>query len=580
MKKIFLGLALVFLGSLVTSGNIGAQSALDDFVITNYVIEMNLGRDGEGRSTLRATETITADFQRRNRNRGIERAFVKEYDGHSTDFKLESVTDEQGKKLSYHWNGNTLRIGEEGVYVFGPQTYRITYTQRDVTRHYADTGKDEFYWDAIGTEWRVPIRNAAVQLVLTPEIRKAVQTDLQCYSGVYGRDDRCAAEEKNGTYSITTQHIGEGRGITVALGFTPETFVGYQPSLLERFAVIWGIITAITSTVATGMIVWLAVRAYRWTYRNAELGTIVPEYIPPRDASVATSAAVTPGVYSTTAAELTDLAVRHYIQIFETREKTLLKAAEYDIEIVKDVSNLREEEREILKDMFGHEPKVGERLALKKLQNSTAVYTRFSDNDKKLKDLLRGQYGLKRIDNEKRGWFSKAAKTLFVTAALTLSPLLFIAGIVAFIMSKTVWVLSDKGLALRRYIKGLELYIKVAEKDRLKMLQSPEGAEKVAVSDPTNPAQLVKLYERVLPYAVLLGQEKEWSKRLGDYYAQTNTAPTWYSGNAAFNAVAFSSMMSSFTASASASSASSSSGGSSGGGFSGGGGGGGGGGGW
>ncbi len=114
------------------------------------------------------------------------------------------------------------------------------------------------------------------------------------------------------------------------------------------------------------------------------------------------------------------------------------------------------------------------------------------------------------------------------------------------------------------------------------MLQSPDGAQKAQV-DGSDTKQLVKLYERVLPYAVLFGQEKQWNKQLGKYYENTNTQPDWYSGSngAIFNAAMFSSAMSSFATTASYSSpSSSSSGGSSGGGFSGGGGGGGGGGGW
>ena len=93
--------------------------------------------------------------------------------------------------------------------------------------------------------------------------------------------------------------------------------------------------------------------------------------------------------------------------------------------------------------------------------------------------------------------------------------------------------------------------------------------------------KLIKLYERVLPYAVLFGQEKEWSKQIGHYYEQAGEQPDWYSGAGAFSAIAFASGMSSLdTAASNASGYSSSSGGSSGGGFAGGGGGGGGGGGW
>ena len=95
----------------------------------------------------------------------------------------------------------------------------------------------------------------------------------------------------------------------------------------------------------------------------------------------------------------------------------------------------------------------------------------------------------------------------------------------------------------------------------------------------SDPKLLVTLYERVLPYAVLFGQEKEWNKQLGAYYETAGNSPDWYIGQSAFNAAVFSSAMSSFSQ-ASASSYSSSGSGSSGGGFSGGGGGGGGGGGW
>src|SRR5690606_22063839 len=143
---------------------------------------------------------------------------------------LESVTDEDGTALPYHWSGDALRIGEAGVYVFGPQTYRIAYTQRDVARYYGDTGKDEFYWDVIGGEWRVPIEQASVHLVLSPELRARTGTDLYCYTGRYGSTDRCEVSEGDGVYSLRVQNIGEGSGATVALGFALGTFAAYQPT--------------------------------------------------------------------------------------------------------------------------------------------------------------------------------------------------------------------------------------------------------------------------------------------------------------------------------------------------------------
>jgi uncharacterized membrane protein len=93
---------------------------------------------------------------------------------------------------------------------------------------------------------------------------------------------------------------------------------------------------------------------------------------------------------------------------------------------------------------------------------------------------------------------------------------------------------------------------------------------------------VLKLNERLLPYAVLFGLEREWSRELASLYEQTGTAPDWYAGRSAFNAGVFSGAVHSFSSASSASwsgsSSSSSSSGSGGGGSSGGGGGGGGGG--
>src|SRR5690606_1296546 len=107
-----------------------------------------------------------------------------------------------------------------------------------------------------------------------------------------------------------------------------------------------------------------------------------------------------------------------------------------------------------VRDMFGYTPVVDKQMALKTLQNNSAAFVRFSDNDKKLKDLMRNQYGLKHIDQARRDWFGRAAKILLVIGILTLSPFLIVACVVAFAYSKTLWVLSDDGLALRRYLKG------------------------------------------------------------------------------------------------------------------------------
>jgi uncharacterized membrane protein len=92
--------------------------------------------------------------------------------------------------------------------------------------------------------------------------------------------------------------------------------------------------------------------------------------------------------------------------------------------------------------------------------------------------------------------------------------------------------------------------------------------------DVSDPRVKLKLYETLLPYAVVFGQEKKWAEELAVLYGAGNS-PSWYAGSSGFHAAAFSAGISNLSTSASSSS---SSGGSSGGGSAGGGGGGGGGG--
>ncbi len=112
-----------------------------------------------------------------------------------------------------------------------------------------------------------------------------------------------------------------------------------------------------------------------------------------------------------------------------------------------------------------------------------------------------------------------------------------------------------------------------AEKDRLAMMQSVDRPY-------AEPSKTVELFEKLLPYAIVLGVEKSWANQFDSILSEP---PNWYSGTAdnTFLAGHIASGISgvteglsnSFSANTSSSSSSSS-------GFSGGGGGGGGGGGW
>lgn len=584
MKRLILGILIA--GSLLFgSGQAAFAAQTDNFTITKFDAEYSLGRDGENRSTLAATWRITANFPP-NQNHGIAPIFVRNYDGHSTSFSIKSVTDERGVSLKHSWNGNELRIGDKDTYVRGEKTYIIKFAQRDVTKHYKDTGRDEFYWDVIGNEWRVPMENVRVSMKIDRSLQAARRGELFCYVGRYGSTKRCNVSGDKGETVTNVRRLNRREGITMAVGFNSGTFAEYQESLVERLIKIWAMVQIPASILAVILMIWCGWRYRRLFGRKNELKPIPPEYLPPNQASVLASAYILKKYDalmvkgSAKVAQMLDLAVRHYIKLYEVKKASFLRSAQYEIEIVKDLKELRPEESEVVRDMFGSSmPNPGQRLNLKKLQNSMSYAARTRDDDRNLKNLVCGKYGLCEQKPANKRAVQRWALGVGVIGILLLSPLLLAVAAILFALSFG-WSLTDEGLALRRYLAGLKIYIGAAETERLQMLQSPEGAEKVKV-DAADEKQLVKLYERVLPYAVLFGQEKEWSAQLGKSYEQVGEQPDWYSGQGAFNAAAFAAGMNSLSSVASsASDYSSTSGGSTGGGFVGGGGGGGGGGGW
>ena len=143
-----------------------AGAGVDDFEFASFDAVYELSRAGDGRSQLHTVETLVAVFPDFDQNRGIRRALVSDYKGHTTGIDIVSVTDGDGVPRDYELGTDddgftvlTIAV-PQGQYVYGEQTYVIEYTQTDVTSTATDLSdgvtRDEFYWDTNGTGWRQP----------------------------------------------------------------------------------------------------------------------------------------------------------------------------------------------------------------------------------------------------------------------------------------------------------------------------------------------------------------------------------------------------------------------------------------
>ncbi|MET1044942.1 MAG: DUF2207 domain-containing protein [Microbacteriaceae bacterium] len=601
MGRILAGILAVFclvLGAPLAADAAGPRATkVDDFSFDSFEADYYLGVDADGRSTLTTVETLVALFPETDQNRGIRRALVQDYDGHPTDLTVTGVTDESGQPRAFDTES------EDGIeyvtiaaddYVHGAQTYVITYEQRNVTRYFDDTGVDEFYRDVNGTGWPQPFGSVTARLHVDDEIADRLTGDAACYWGPEGASNRCdisAGDSTDGTTGSDTagttltasqRNLAAFENVTIAVGFEAGTFVPRDNSYFASW-LSWVQLAAVLAAVAAG--IWgFVIRAT--TTRDADgRPTIIAEYTPPKEYDLMAAAEILGRPGRSAAAQLIDTAVRRKIRIIETGKR--LGKDSFTLELV-DPTGLSPRSEQLLKAFFGQVLRPGEQHQL--APTNTKVGKRVHEVIVAVhKDATRR--GLRR---------TVATRNVILPFLLALAGLIvaFVAGVIMVVDARGgAWPLllvlpgvaavtmvsiaifrrplTAAGAEFRDHLRGMELYIKVAEQDRLRMLQSPQGAERVPV-DVSDRRAMLKLNERMLPYAVLFGLEKEWAEELTHWY---DGQPDWYVSNQPFNAAVFVAGIGGISSSASTySGSSSSSGGSSGGGSSGGGGGGGGGG--
>lgn len=161
--------------------------------IATYDVVLAIGVDG----VLRVRETITYDFGERGRH-GIVRQVpfrhgdrLYEVRGIRTSSSTGAPSRAGTMKLL---NDVRISVGGRQREVRGRQAYVIEY---EVARVFTPRGDhDELVWDAIGTSWDVPIRNAAVRVDAPVPLRH-----VTCRAGAPGATTRCL-RDRDGPYAV------------------------------------------------------------------------------------------------------------------------------------------------------------------------------------------------------------------------------------------------------------------------------------------------------------------------------------------------------------------------------------------
>lgn len=620
----------------VTSGS------ANNFYFDDFTVDYFLYRDEEtGRAKMLVMEVLTAVFPSTNQNHGITRVIpFTNNDGKNLTMNtgdtiyidvLRNGEEEPVSKVLVGDGYYEVYIGDADKYVHGEQVYELTYEFEDVILDFDEW--QELYWDANGNDWQQRFNSVNAYVHLDQAIAKQFTGETSCYVGRYGTSgsNRCETEEfaedieagdkLRSVYGVGfhANKLTSRETLTFDLKFEPNTFAPAPTHYSYRLLIIT-ICVGIGACVmiALSILSYRAVDAKRKYYKGL---FVKPEYTPERDYTVAEMAQNYIGKGATgdrRVATLIELAVNHKIELIKTETEGAFKRKRTEWKIRLKTDTLNKQQATVLKILAGRdaplhngqEITVHSHVATSELTGLIQKFTKSIEQNLEQKGLAPADKDTE--TGKKRPNYASILSiglAIWVIAGIVLTILMFdgdvptyltligdgilqpitcllLIGVfalatIAVFQTSSFATHTEKGLELSRYMEGLKLYMEMAEAERLQVLQSVKGAD-------TTHEGVVKIYEKLLPYAIIFKMEKTWLAELAKYYEFDDVAsPSWYLGMGTFVASDFtaamtsmnSSLATSITNSTTSNSSSGFSGGG-GGGFAGGGGGGGGGGGW
>ncbi len=593
--------------------------SLNQFYFKDYQVDFYLDKTVTGASKMRVREEFTAVFSNNDLNHGFNREIPFTNNGGqnltmASDNWLDIEVTRNGvpepiNDISVENNAFIVQIGSPDTYVHGEQVYVLEYEFVNVITDFGEY--QELYWDTNGTDSMQQFRQVTARVHFGEGVAELYDGQKWCYAGDYGmksglvEEVPCQIRLISDGLEFTTENLKAHQNLTLDIQFLPYSFVvpaakpNYLSILLLGVEILWLIVMVV-----------LFMRAYRKIKEKRQFykGYFVkPEYTVPPGLNVLEAEKnylLTPYT-STEVAALLELAVNHKIELVD-KTPNGKKDKQWYIRI-KD-PEMASSQRKVIEILAGRGAlAAGQEIKLKRNRNTTQATKLMAELNKELEQKLEHDGYLERdvsgrvtasgavlvlgmiggtatffdsllllVTSDGKAYAPLFGGTPMMLVCIVLAVGIFSLGIVAQVLIHNYETHTKKGLELSRYLDGLKLYISMAEAERLQMFQSVTGVD-------TSHQGIARLYEKLLPYAVIFGLEKSWLKELSKYYEYSDVSqPDWYRGIGVFNAATFisdfndmkSTAVHSFSTSTGSSSSGSSGGG--GGGFSGGGGGGGG----
>ena len=527
---------------------------VNNFYFSDFTGDYYLSKDEEGISHLRVIESVTAEFPDYNQNKGICR-YIPFTNQNKINITLPHLTRADIKVTR---NGQAEPIysieKENGFYsvctgtdeyVLGSQVYTFEYSFEKVVTEFNEDAKvfQELYWDTNGNGAMQRFDKVTARLHFDD---KTVWTgESWCYVGRYGESgqDRCTIEAIEDGVAFESVGLKSGENLTFDVELKPNSFVVPEPE--KNYAYVW--ITVALGVICLLFIGWgfkkyLATREKEQYYKGL---FVKPEYQPNKDYSLPEMAELYIGKKKDVkVAMLLEMVVKHKIE-FQKNEKK-----KWNI-IIKNLDGLEKEYLDLLSIINGGtKPNEGDIINVKSHTATSQLINLKNSLEKKIVSDLKNDELV-----EKKYYFGRNGGGDFaslILSSIVISPVFLMIGMFMLGMLEDVLDLSGsyggelvfekhffmtafwmivlttmltiylfnrakkyashtlRGLEMSRYMDGLREYIEMAEAERMKLLQSVEGAD-------TSANGIVKLYEKLLPYAAVFGLEESWMNEMKEY---------------------------------------------------------------
>ncbi len=554
MRNLLTSAFLLVIGAVVAlSTPLSAAADTSDFTFDSFDADYTLSRLDDGTSHLEVTETIVARFPDFDQNRGIIRAIPDDFDGVDLQTSVNSVTDESGTPVPFTEERTDgfvqLALGTDD-FVYGAVTYVISYSQQNVVRSFDDTASDEFYWDVNGVGWDQPFERVSALVHVDASAAGEYTGNAACYVGAQGDTSTCQIDDTGAssgesalTFAASADNLSPRQTMTVAIGFTPDTFITPEPTVNVPRPVPFGFDLAaggigLLSLAGLAAAIVSRVRAGRQAKGR---GIIIPQYSEPKDITILQSAHLIGRGTTAMPAALVRLAVRKNIRILAYAVKA--GGEPYTLQFLSSRGTSPEDDG-LIRLLFGANPEPGELREFG--QGEIRLMSSLTAMSARAKSSLTGSGFLEPTPGRGTASALVAGQVIlgmiaiamlilqsetYLTISLVLLPVMAI-GILAFVVSVVLSIRplrqTRAGAEAREYLEGMRMYLTLAEKDRLRALQSPSGADRIDVG---NNLEMIKLYEKLLPWAVLWGVEDQWMRELEVRVQAQPEQPDWFVGD-------------------------------------------------